>query len=182
MKISRKLIVGNLCRLAELFVAQTVCLFKQQQDRHLKEHSCSSAREKNAISDTNLESRHVDDVRLGHTPNADVSIAQMVQPGELSSRELLGVEVLVHLHRPLQFKRDIEGRKSSLTQGPGALLEDADEVVDAHLALLLLQEGRELAVEVVRQRYVGEHTMKLVRELVSTCLLEPVDHVLLEVH
>ncbi len=72
------------CR-GELLDAQAFGFIKRQKDRQLKEKSWRAEREENANSDTNLERRHIDDVRLEHTPNADVPVAQIGQPGELSS-------------------------------------------------------------------------------------------------
>ena len=105
----------------------------------------------------------------------------MVKPSEFPPAELFAVENLEHLHRLLELGGHGDGGQAGVGERPGALLQHADEVVDADLRVGVVQEPGELAVQILGRQDVCEHSVELGGELVSAGLLQSVDHGLLHV-
>ena len=56
---------------------------------------------------------------------------------------------LEHLHRLLELGGHGDGGQAGVGERPGALLQHADEVVDAELSVGVVQEPGELAVQIL---------------------------------
>ena len=73
------------------------------------------------------------DTHLYQPDQLHITVEQLLQPGQLPPRELLAVECLEHLYSFLQLNRNSNWGDSTVGKRPGALLQDSDEVVNAHV-------------------------------------------------